>query len=133
LRRGRDVELKKVSRSIPITADESVQGHADLAEADGCFDAIDIQLDKCGGLTAALDLARRAKALGLGVTIGNMLGSSLAAAPAFIVGQLCSMVELDSPTLLLEDRIDRAIYKNGMIWCPEAVWGHDSAQAAAAV
>ena len=123
LRRGRDVELKKISRSIPISADESVQGHADLADAVGCFDAINIQLDKCGGLTAALDLARRAKALGLGVTIGNMLGSSLAAAPAFIVGQLCSMVELDSPTFLLEDRTDRVVYKNGMIWCPQAVWG----------
>ncbi len=126
LKRGRDAQLRRLACSIPIAADESVQHHADLADLQGCCSTINIQLDKCGGLTAALHLARRAVELGFGVTVGNMLGSSLAIAPGFVLGQLCSMVELDGPTFLAEDREQSAVYENGMIWCPQSVWGYEA-------
>ena len=70
----------------------------------GRFDIINIKLDKCGGLTEALLIAEEARRLGLGVMVGNMVGTSLAMAPAFIVGQQCDVVDLDGPTFLREDR-----------------------------
>ena len=66
----------------------------------GRFHVVNIKLDKCGGLTEALLIAEEARRLGLGVMVGNMVGTSLAMAPAFIVGQLCDFVDLDGPTFL---------------------------------
>ena len=90
------------ARPIPIAADESALGLDDVAGLVGRFDVVNIKLDKCGGLTEALLIAEEARRLGLGVMVGNMVGTSLAMAPAFIVGQQCDVVDLDGPTFLRE-------------------------------
>lgn len=89
---------------IPFAADESVQGLADLPGLVGRFNTVNIKLDKCGGLTEGLAMARAARELGLDVMVGNMIGTCVAMAPAFLVGQLCSVVDLDGPTSLMADR-----------------------------
>ena len=89
----------------------------------GRFDVFNIKLDKCGGLTEALMIADEARRLGLGVMVGNMIGTSLAMAPAFIVGQQCDVVDLDGPTFLREDRTPACQYRDGTIWCADDVWG----------
>jgi L-Ala-D/L-Glu epimerase len=123
LARGHDAELEGFDSPIPLAADESVQGLAEVAALAGRFDVVNIKLDKCGGLTEGLAMAREAQRLGLKVMVGNMMGSSLAMAPAFLVGQLCDVVDLDGPTFLAADRQPSVTYRDGRIWCEEAVWG----------
>ena len=101
-RRGREADLDGFGPPIPIAADESVPAARRLPAPAGRFDVINIKLDKCGGLTEALAMAAEARHLGLGVMVGNMVGTSLAMAPAFVVGQLCDIVDLDGPTFLAE-------------------------------
>jgi L-alanine-DL-glutamate epimerase-like enolase superfamily enzyme len=108
---------------IPIAADESALCSADLAGLVGRFDVVNIKLDKAGGLTEALSVARQARALGLGAMVGNMLGTSLAMAPACLVGQLCSVVDLDGPLFLQSDRSPAAQYRDGFISCAAGLWG----------
>jgi len=120
---GAEPPLRELQSSIPIAADESVQCLADVHAMPGRFDVINIKLDKCGGLTEALDMAAAARRDGLGVMVGNMVGTSLAMAPAFLLGQLCDIVDLDGPVLLSRDRSDRVSYANGAIDCGPAVWG----------
>ena len=120
---GEDAQLDGLSSPIPLAADESVQGLADLPGLVGRFNVVNIKLDKCGGLTEALVMAREARRLGLGVMVGNMIGTSLAMAPSFLVGQLCNVVDLDGPMFLSTDRDLPVRYENGMITCPEALWG----------
>lgn len=129
--RGREGDLDGFRCSIPIAADESALTSADLGDLVGRFDVVNIKLDKSGGLTEALAMARAARGLGLDVMVGNMTGSSLAMAPAFILGQLCDVVDLDGPTFLAEDRSPAIVYRDGKAWCSEAVWGrqHDPAAA----
>ena len=68
-------------------------------------------------------MAHEARRLGLGVMVGNMMGSSLAMAPSFVLGQLCDVVDLDGPTFLSQDRTPAVTYSQGMIWADEAIWG----------
>ena len=85
---------------------------------------VNIKLDKCGGLTEGLAMAHEARRLGLGVMVGNMMGTSLAMAPAFVLGQLCDVVDLDGPTFLeARPHARRDAMTQGMIWVDEAVWG----------
>jgi L-alanine-DL-glutamate epimerase-like enolase superfamily enzyme len=123
---GREADLAGCGGSIAFAADESAQTAADLASLAGRFQVVNIKLDKCGGLTEALHMARAADALGLEVMVGNMIGTSLAMAPAFLVGQLCKVVDLDGPLLLAHDRRASASYREGRIWCGEDVWGGSS-------
>lgn len=123
LARGREADLDGYRSPIPIAADESVLTLADIDGLAGRFDVVNIKLDKCGGLTEGLAMARRARALGLGVMVGNMVSSSLAMAPAFIVGQLCDIVDLDGPIFLAADRTPSIEYRDGDAWCSEAIWG----------
>ena len=123
LARGREADLENFDSPIPLVADESVLSLADLPALVGRFNRINIKLDKCGGLTEGLAMVREARRLGLGVMVGNMMGSSLAMAPSFIVGQLCDVVDLDGPTFLSHDRVPAVTYREGMIWVDEAVWG----------
>ena len=123
LARGREADLDGFVSPIPIAADESVIGLADVAGLVGRFNIVNIKLDKCGGLTEGLAMAREARKLGLGVMVGNMVGSSLAMAPAFILGQYCDVVDLDGPIFLTQDRKPSATYVDGKIWCGEEVWG----------
>lgn len=123
LRRGDEASLDGLARPLPFAADESALTLADTDGLVGRFDVINIKLDKCGGLTEALAIAHRARALGLEVMVGNMMGSSLAMAPSFLVGQLCDVVDLDGPTFLATDREPGVVYAEGLIHCPDALWG----------
>ena len=120
---GRDAELDGLRSPIPVAADESAQDIGDLPGLVGHYDLVNIKLDKCGGLTAALAMAREARRLGLDLMVGNMTGTTLAMAPAFVLGQLCQVVDLDGPLFLRDDRADRATYEGGMIRCPDSAWG----------
>jgi L-alanine-DL-glutamate epimerase-like enolase superfamily enzyme len=121
---GREELLDGLQSPIPIAADESVRSAADIPSLVGRFSVANIKLDKSGGLTEALSLARALRAAGLDTMVGNMMGTSLAMAPAFLVGQLCDLVDLDGPAFLREDRAPPADYSDGHIWCPEGLWGH---------
>jgi L-Ala-D/L-Glu epimerase len=121
--RGAEAGLESFESPIPLVADESALGLADLPGLVGRFDMVNIKLDKCGGLTEGLAMAREARRLGLKLMVGNMMGSSLAMAPAFLIGQLCDIVDLDGPTFLSNDRKPSVRYSDGMIWVDEAVWG----------
>jgi L-alanine-DL-glutamate epimerase-like enolase superfamily enzyme len=123
LKRGREADLNGFVSKIPIAADESVLTLADVAGLVGRFNVVNIKLDKCGGLTEGLAMARAAKDLGLSVMVGNMVGTSLAMAPAFVLGQLCDVVDLDGPIFLAKDRAPGMIYANGTAWSGEDVWG----------
>lgn len=115
---GQESLLDGLDSPIPIAADESVQSLADIPTLAGRFDVINIKLDKCGGLTEGLAMARAARAQGFDAMVGNMLGTSLAMAPAFLVGQLCGVVDLDGPVLLETDRPMAVRYEDGFITCP---------------
>lgn len=130
LPRGREADLEGYRSPIPIAADESVLCLADVAGLVGRFDMVNIKLDKCGGLTEALKMAQEARRLGLGVMVGNMVGTSLAIAPGFVLGQLCDVVDLDGPIFLDADRQPSVVYQDGTIWCGEDVWGAGSKVAA---
>jgi L-alanine-DL-glutamate epimerase-like enolase superfamily enzyme len=123
LKRGREADLDGFKSTIPIAADESVLTLADIAGLVGRFSVVNIKLDKCGGLTEGLAMAHEAKRLGLGVMVGNMVGTSLAMAPAFVLGQLCDVVDLDGPIFLAKDRTPSMTYVDGRAWSGEQVWG----------
>lgn len=123
LKRGREADLDGLKRPLPFAADESALSLADTASLVGRFDIVNIKLDKCGGLTEGLAIAREAKKLGLDVMVGNMMGTSLSMAPSWLVGQLCDIVDLDGPTFLARDRVPGVAYRNGMIDCPAEIWG----------
>jgi L-alanine-DL-glutamate epimerase-like enolase superfamily enzyme len=130
LKRGREADLDGYTSPIPIAADESCLTLAEVPALAGRFDVVNIKLDKCGGLTEALAMAHEARRLGLSVMVGNMVGTSLAMAPAFVVGQLCDIVDLDGPTFLAQDREPSIVYDAGEVWSGPNVWG--SAQVVAA-
>ena len=89
----------------------------------GRFDVVNIKLDKCGGLTEGLAMAYEARRLGLKVMVGDMVGTSLAMAPAFVLGQLCDVVDLDGPIFLAQDRKPGMTYVDGAAWSGDDVWG----------
>jgi L-alanine-DL-glutamate epimerase-like enolase superfamily enzyme len=124
--RGQEALLDGLQSPIPVAADESVQGLADLPALVGRVDVINIKLDKCGGLTEGLAMARAAHRLGLETMVGNMLGTSLSIAPAFLLGQLCKIVDLDGPIFLKEDRNVAVDYTEGTVMCPSTLWGDDT-------
>jgi len=123
LPRGREAELDGLRSPIPLVADESVQDVRDIAGLAGRFNVISIKLDKCGGLTEGLAMAQEVRRHGLDIMVGNMTGTALSTAPAMLIGQLCKIVDLDGPVFLREDRVPGTEYRNGTVWCPEAVWG----------
>jgi L-alanine-DL-glutamate epimerase-like enolase superfamily enzyme len=123
LARGREIDLYGYKSAVPIAGDESLLTLDDVAGAVGQFDVVNIKLDKCGGLTEGLMMATEARRLGLGVMVGNMVGSSLAMAPAFVLGQGCDIVDLDGPTFLAQDRTPGVVYKDGTITAGPEVWG----------
>jgi L-alanine-DL-glutamate epimerase-like enolase superfamily enzyme len=131
LPRGSEADLEGIRSPIPIAADESALSLVDVDGLVGRFDVVNIKLDKCGGLTEALAMAHHARELGLQVMVGNMISTSLAMAPAFIVGQLCDVVDLDGPTFLDRDREPSVTYRpDGTIWCDETVWAGGALTAA---
>jgi len=121
--RGRESDLDGVEHPLPFAADESILDLAELEARHHRFDVINIKLDKCGGLTEGLLMARRARELGKRVMVGNMCGTSLAAAPAFVLGQFCDIVDLDGPIFLARDRRPSVRYEDGYVSCGDEVWG----------
>ena len=84
---------------------------------------MNIKLDKCGGLTEALVMARAARLFGKQLMVGNMGGSTLAMAPGFVLAQLCDVVDLDGPYGLADDPLAGQIYNEGKVFVPESIWG----------
>ncbi|QWP76239.1 dipeptide epimerase [Lysobacter sp. K5869] len=121
--RGHEAALDGFDCPIAVAADESVQGLDELDALAGRYDVVNLKLDKCGGLTEALAMAERARELGLRCMVGNMLGTSWAAAPAFVLGQRCDLVDLDGPTFIAADRAVAVGYRDGFVDCPDEVWG----------
>lgn len=123
LQRGREADLKGFPRPLPFAADESVQDASEIEALAGLFDVVNIKLDKAGGLTESLAMVDAARALGLQVMVGNMIGSSWAMGPAYIVGQHCDVVDLDGPLVLSNDRVPGVRYDHGLVHCDDSVWG----------
>lgn len=119
-----DALLADIRRSVPICADESLHHRQDLERLRGRYDAINIKLDKAGGLTEALALAGEAQGLGFTIMIGCMLGTSLAMAPAMLVTPRARFVDLDGPLLLARDREPGLTFDGSIIHPPSpALWG----------
>jgi L-alanine-DL-glutamate epimerase-like enolase superfamily enzyme len=121
---GKDGILRRIPRPVPICADESVHVAADLPGLTGLYDAVNIKLDKSGGLTAALALRDEARRLGFGIMVGCMVGTSLAMAPAVLLAQGADYVDLDGPLLLARDRTPGLVYEGSLVSPPvPALWG----------
>jgi L-alanine-DL-glutamate epimerase-like enolase superfamily enzyme len=119
----RDADLDGLGSPIPLAVDESVQDHRDIERFVGRADAINIKLDKCGGLTEALEMVSLARSLGFKVMVGSMPVTSLSTAVGFVLGQLCDLADLDGPIFLASDRVPSVAYVDGHLHCPDAVWG----------
>jgi L-alanine-DL-glutamate epimerase-like enolase superfamily enzyme len=120
----KDGLLARIAHAVPVCADESAHVAADLERLAGKYDAVNIKLDKAGGLTEALDMMQQAQTRGFLVMIGCMVGTSLAMAPAVILAQGADIVDLDGPLLLARDRQPGLIYTGGLIEPPSAsLWG----------
>lgn len=123
---GEDEGLAGWDSPIVICADESLHIAADLDSLAGRYGAINVKLDKTGGVSAALELIRAARARNLQVMLGCMVGTSLAMAPACRLAEACGaeFVDLDGPLLLARDREPGLIYQGGVIApCPSELWG----------
>ncbi|MGA0103285.1 MAG: N-acetyl-D-Glu racemase DgcA [Steroidobacteraceae bacterium] len=124
LPRGGDEALEGFKSPVPLCADESCLHTGEFEQAARRYDMINIKLDKTGGLTEALRLIEMAEARGIGLMVGNMMGTSLAMAPGYVVAQHCRFVDLDGPCFLKEDREPAMAYNNGLISAPSrALWG----------
>ncbi len=121
---GADAALADVAHPVPVCADESVHDRHGLAALRGRYDAVNIKLDKTGGLTEALLVAADAEALGFAVMIGCMVGTSLAMAPALLLAARARFVDLDGPLLLAVDRADGLVYQGATVQPPSPrLWG----------
>ena len=119
-----DAALAQIKRPIPVCADESLHDRAGLDALAGKYDAINIKLDKAGGLTEALALAAAAEQRGFAVMVGCMVATSLAMAPAMLVAQRARVVDLDGPLLLARDRPGGLRYDGSIAYPPDAaLWG----------
>jgi L-Ala-D/L-Glu epimerase len=125
LPRGGDQALMGFSSPIPLGGDESCVDLAEYEEYGHLYDVINIKLDKCGGLTEALQIAHHAAADGKELMVGNMTGTSLSMAPSHVVGQMCRFVDIDGPLLLAADIEPGLEYtSDGLVHPPlPVVWG----------
>lgn len=121
---GKDSALLKRPGSITICADESAHTSADIQALAQRYDAVNVKLDKAGGLTEAIAMVRAAQAAGMGVMVGCMVAGSLAMAPAVLLAQLAYAADLDGPLWLAHDIADGLIYEGGRVSPPvPALWG----------
>jgi L-alanine-DL-glutamate epimerase-like enolase superfamily enzyme len=121
---GDDRELAAIDRPLPVCADESLHHRADLAALAGKYDAVNIKLDKAGGLTEALALADAATSAGFQIMVGSMVSTSLGVAPALLLANRARFVDLDGPLLLMRDRLDGLRYDGALLHPPApALWG----------
>jgi L-alanine-DL-glutamate epimerase-like enolase superfamily enzyme len=121
---GNDAALAHVARPVAICADESVHDRTSLVSLIGKYDAVNIKLDKTGGLTEALAMAQQAEKLGFQIMTGCMVATSLAMAPAILLAQRARYVDLDGPLLLARDRDSGLHYEGSRVHPPSpALWG----------
>ena len=121
---GEDALLADIPHPVPVCADESLHDRAGLNALAGRYDAINIKLDKTGGLTEAVMLANEARARGLTVMVGCMLGTSLGMAPATLLTGGAAFIDLDGPLLLARDREPPLRYEGSTIFPPDPdLWG----------
>ena len=124
LPRGHDAALENLGYPVPLCADESCQSSADLEAVADLYDAINIKLDKCGGLTDALTIREWCQQNNKLIMVGNMLGSSLAMAPAVVAAQGAHFVDLDGPMLQQSDVEPSLEIDRGCIQPPNShLWG----------
>jgi L-alanine-DL-glutamate epimerase-like enolase superfamily enzyme len=121
---GQDEALARIRRPLAVCADESVHDRASLQGLRERYDAVNIKLDKSGGLTEALAMTDAAHALGFDIMIGCMVATSLAMAPAMLLAQDARFVDLDGPLLLARDRDGGLRYDGSLVYPPDAtLWG----------
>ncbi len=124
VRRHEDAQLDGLRSPLPLAADESCTDRTSLPALQGRYQYINIKLDKCGGLTEALATGDEAIARGMQLMVGNMCGTSLGMAPAFLVGQRCGYVDLDGPLLQKRDRPHAMSCVDGVMQPPTPeLWG----------
>jgi L-alanine-DL-glutamate epimerase-like enolase superfamily enzyme len=124
LPRGADAELEGFDSPVTLAADESCLDSSELATAARRYSMINIKLDKTGGLTEALKLARAARERSCKLMVGNMVGTSLSMAPSFVIAQLCDFVDIDGPLLLKYDHPNGLHYDRGVVTGLEPeLWG----------
>ncbi len=124
LPRGKDQELEGYESAAPLCADESCLHLGELDVAATRYQMINIKLDKCGGLTHGIELARAIKEKGLGIMVGCMGGTSLSMAPSHVLAQLCDFVDIDGPLLIKKDREGGLVYERGIVSLPASrFWG----------
>ena len=124
LPRVEDDALEGYQSPITLCADESCLDTSELEQAARRYQMVNIKLDKTGGLTEALNLARRAKEKGMSLMVGNMTGTSLAMAPAYVIAQLCDFVDLDGALFLAGDRSYPMSYERGVVTgLSSQLWG----------
>jgi L-alanine-DL-glutamate epimerase-like enolase superfamily enzyme len=121
---GADGALATIKRPIPVCADESVHDRGSLSALVGKYDAVNVKLDKTGGLTEALTLAAEAERLGFAIMVGCMVSTSLSIAPAMLVAQRARVVDLDGPLLLARDRLHGLHYEDSLVYpATSELWG----------
>ncbi len=121
---GNDAILRNIRHLVPICADESAHASDSLPGLQDLYDAVNIKLDKTGGLTEALAMRDKARAQGLRIMVGCMVGTSLAMAPAVLLAQKADFVDLDGPLLLERDRTPGLRYEGSLVFPPEReLWG----------
>ncbi len=121
---GKDEALARAERTIPVCADESMHDRASLPALAGKYDAVNIKLDKTGGLTEALATAAEAERQKFTIMVGCMVATSLAMAPAVLLAQTARFVDLDGPLLLSKDRPGGLRYEGSLVFPPSpALWG----------
>jgi L-Ala-D/L-Glu epimerase len=119
-----DAALAEGPHAVPVCADESLHTRRDLARLRTRYDAINVKLDKAGGLTEALALVEEARGAGFRIMVGCMVATSLAMAPAMLLAQQADWVDLDGPLLLARDRTPGLHYDGAIVHPPEpALWG----------
>lgn len=121
---GKDEALRHIERAVPICADESVHTAADVPRLIGLYDAVNVKLDKAGGLTGAISLVRAAQRQNFKIMIGSMVATSLAVAPAMLLASEADWIDLDGPLLLAHDREFGMRVENGIMYPPDPqLWG----------
>lgn len=121
---GQEDVLRDITHLVPICADESVHTAANIPQLIGLYDAVNVKLDKAGGLTGAISLVTEARRNGLKVMIGSMVGTSLAVAPAMLLAPYADWIDLDGPLLLAHDREHGLRINDGIVQPPDPeLWG----------
>jgi L-alanine-DL-glutamate epimerase-like enolase superfamily enzyme len=124
LKAGEDEALEGYVSPVMLCADESLHTREDLPLCAKRYGAINIKLDKAGGLTEALALKAQALDLGLEIMAGCMVATSLSMAPAMVVAQGVGFVDLDGPLLLAKDREPGLEFIGSIILPPSRdLWG----------